>query len=141
VVVAGRTWIGTPFHHQARSKGIGVDCAGVIIGVGRELGLVSPDFDIGGYPRVPDGTSFLRWCDAYMNRVERDAMRPGDAVVVKFDSDPQHIGLLGDYRHGGLSIIHAAAIVSNGRGRVIETRLMFSQAMRFVAAFALPGVR
>jgi hypothetical protein len=43
---------------------------------------------------------------------------------------------LGDYRHGGLSIIHGAS----DPGRVIETRLMFSEHMKFVAAFVLPGV-
>jgi hypothetical protein len=43
---------------------------------------------------------------------------------------------LGDYRHGGLSIIHAAGLT----GRVIETRLMFTEQMKYVAAFALPGI-
>jgi hypothetical protein len=41
---------------------------------------------------------------------------------------------VGDYVHGGPSIIHAI----NGRG-VVETRLMFSAGMRFVAGFALPA--
>lgn len=135
VVQAARAWLGTPFHHQARLKGVGVDCVGLVIGVARELGLVAPDFDVDTYPRVPDGSSLMHLVNLHMTPLDVE-MAPGHVVVVRFDRDPQHLGILGDYRHGGLSIIHAAA----EPGRVIETRLMFSQSMQFVQAFALPGV-
>lgn len=136
VVAAARQWADTPFHHQARLKGVGVDCVGLVIGVARELGLIAPDFDVVGYPRVPDGTSLMALAATHMQAIERNSMQPGDVVVVSFDRDPQHLGILGDYRHGGLSIIHAAGLT----GRVIETRLMFTEQMKFVAAFALPWV-
>ena len=138
VVAAARAWLGTPFHHQARLQGVGVDCVGLVIGVARMLGLVAPDFDVSAYPRVPDGKSLMHLVRLHMRELElEEVMQPGDVVVVRFDSDPQHLGILGDYRHGGLSIIHAAA----DPGRVIETRLLFSQSMQFVQAFALPGIR
>ncbi len=136
IVTAARQWLDTPFHHQARLKGVGCDCIGLVIGVARELGMVAPDFDIAGYPRVPDGTTLMNTARMHMTEIDRAAMAPGDVVVVSFDKDPQHFGILGDYRHGGLSIIHGAS----NPGRVIETRLMFSEHMKFVAAFVLPGV-
>jgi cell wall-associated NlpC family hydrolase len=137
VVAAARKWIDTPFHHQARLKGVGVDCVGLVIGVARELGLVSAGFDVDAYPRVPDGRSLMHLTDLHMTRLAgKDAMQPGDVVVVSFDKDPQHLGILADYRHGGLSIVHAAGQT----GRVIETRLMFSHSMKFVAAYSLPGI-
>lgn len=136
VVIAARDWIGTPYHHQARIKGVGVDCIGIVIGVARELGAVAQDFDITNYSRMPDGKSLMRLANQYMRPIVHRDMMAGHVVVVTFDRDPQHFGILGDYCHGGLSIIHAASKV----GRVIETRLMFSTSMRFVAAFALPGV-
>jgi len=136
IVTTARTWLATPFHHQARLRGVGVDCIGLVIGVARALGLVAPGFDIAAYPRIPDGKTLLPLAREYMTEIDRAAMQPGDVVVVSFDKDPQHFGVLGDYRHGGLSIIHAAS----QPGRVIETRLMFSEHMKFVAAFALPGV-
>jgi hypothetical protein len=74
-----------------------------------------------------------------MTRIARIAMQPGDAVVVAYDGDPQHFGFVAPYRHGGLAIIHAASKY----GRVIETRLLFGAAplaMKFVAAYRLPGV-
>lgn len=137
VVTAARGWMDTPYRHQARAKGLGVDCIGLVIGVARELSLVAPDFDVNGYRRRPDGTTLMRLSLQHMVAVEYEAMQAGDVVVVAFDTDPQHFGILADYRHGGLSMIHAAS----GHGRVIETRLMFSRALRFVAAFRLPGVQ
>lgn len=136
VVQAARAWLGTPYHHQARLKSTGCDCIGLVIGVSRELGLVPACFDICGYSRMPDGKNLMAQAAEHMTHINWEDARPGDVVVVSFDAEPQHFGILGDYRHGGLSIIHAAS----NTGRVIETRLMFSAAMQFVAAFELPGV-
>lgn len=133
IVTCARSWVGTPYHHQARLKGVGVDCAGLVIGVARELGRVAPEFDVAGYARRPDGWSFLAWADEYMTRVPREHMAPGHCVVVRFGRHPQHLGIVGDYLHGGLSIIHAMV----GRG-VVETRLLLDNNMQFVAAYALP---
>ena len=139
VVQAARAWLGTPFHHQARVKVVGVDCVGLVIGVGRELGLCAPDFDVPPYARTPDGASLMHQAAGLMRRLPIDSvLEPGQVIVVALGGEPQHLGILGDYRHGGLSIIHAAAFAQPGR--VIETRLMFSASMRFVSAFELPGV-
>lgn len=135
VVAEARTWLGTPWVHQQRRKGVAVDCAGLVIGVARSLGLVAEDFDISGYSRHPDG-SLLALCAQHMVPLVRDAMQPGDVLVLAIEHDPQHMGIVGDYRHGGLSLIHAAS----GLGRVIETRLMFARNAVFRGAFALPGV-
>lgn len=35
-----RTWIGTPYHHRAGVKGVGVDCARILIEVFAEAGLM-----------------------------------------------------------------------------------------------------
>lgn len=135
VVAEARTWLQTPWVHQHRTKGLAVDCAGLIIGVARQLALVAPDFDVNGYARQADG-SLLEHCDRFMQRIHRQTMRPGDVLVLAVESDPQHMGILGDYRHGGLSLIHAASAA----GRVVETRLMFARNLQYVAAYALPGV-
>jgi NlpC/P60 family putative phage cell wall peptidase len=37
IVTLARTWLGTPYHHQASVKGAGADCVGLIRGVWREL--------------------------------------------------------------------------------------------------------
>lgn len=37
VVDLARGWVGTPYHHQASTKGLGSDCLGLVRGVWREL--------------------------------------------------------------------------------------------------------
>jgi cell wall-associated NlpC family hydrolase len=136
VVAEARTWLGTKWVHQHRTKGVAVDCAGLVIGVARELGLVPPCFDFNGYTRSPDGT-LLAVCEQYMRRIPREQMQPGDVVVVSVSTDPQHMGIVAPYVHGGLSIIHAT---SAGQRCVVETRLSFNNIFRYRAAFSLPGV-
>jgi cell wall-associated NlpC family hydrolase len=134
-----RSYIGTPYHHMGRQPGIGLDCAGVVICAAREAGLVAADFDVPAYTRSPDGR-MLDFCDAHMDRLpgERE-MLPGDVVVLEVDVDPQHLGVIGDHRFGGHSIVHALA-TADGRGRVLEQRLVFARGRRFVAAYRVRGL-
>ena len=37
IVAAARSWLGTPYHHQAAVKGAGCDCLGLVRGVYEEL--------------------------------------------------------------------------------------------------------
>ena len=60
----------------------------------------------------------------------------GAVIVVVCDRQPQHMGIVGDYRHGGWSLIHGASLA----GRVVETRLMWARNMRLVAVYRMPGV-
>jgi uncharacterized protein YijF (DUF1287 family) len=62
----------------------------------------------------------------------------GDVVWMRFEKEPQHLGIVGDYVHGGLSLIHAY----NGAGvnRVVEHRLDDTWRARIVAAWRYPGV-
>ena len=39
IVATAREYIGTPWTHKGRIKGIGVDCVGLLVGVFSELGL------------------------------------------------------------------------------------------------------
>lgn len=135
VVAAARAELGTPWMHQARLSGVAVDCAGLVIVTAKRLGLVPLAWDIADYGRLPDGT-LLQRCDEHMQRIS--AMELGAVLVVAITGQPQHMGIVGDYRHGGWSMIHAA---SNARpGRVIETRLMFHRSQKLQAIYRLPGV-
>ncbi len=139
LVQEARSWLGTPYHHQARLKGVGVDCAGLPVGCARTLGLVAPDFDVEPYPRRPDGVTLIAHCDRWATRVELVNMAVGDMVVFKIARWPQHIGILADWIHGGFSVIHALG-TADGKGRVVEHRLSAGFLDRFVAAYRLPGV-
>jgi NlpC/P60 family putative phage cell wall peptidase len=130
VVAAGRTWLGTPFHHQGRMKGVGVDCVGLVIGVAQALEL--SDFDLTGYGHRPDSREMERLCRAMMRRVAFARARPGDVLLFNVDGQPQHLAFKTD-----AGMLHAYA----PQRRVVEHRIDDSWAARAVAAFVLPGVK
>lgn len=136
IIETGRTWLGTPYAHQHRTKGIFVDCAGLLIGVARELSIVRADFDVNGYPRVPNG-QLITICDSFMRRIASSEAQPGDVVAISFGGVPQHLGILTLYRWGGRAILHACSSIKPAR--VVEHRLMPSQ-MRVCGAWAFPGI-
>lgn len=43
IVAAARCWIGTPYRHQARTKGAGCDCLGLVLGVWSEIYGAPPE--------------------------------------------------------------------------------------------------
>lgn len=135
VVECARTYRRVPYVHQGRTRH-GIDCAGLVICVARDLGLVAPSFDIGGYERTPDGVSLLAHCSKWMKRIP--ALELGTVAVLHFKGSvaPQHMGIVGDYRHGGFTLIHANGTV-DGKGRVIEERVDDQMLRRLVAVFRL----
>jgi cell wall-associated NlpC family hydrolase len=91
VVAEAMTWQGTPFHHLARVKGAGVDCAQIIIAVYHACGLI-PDIDTGYYP--PDW-HFHRRDELYRQWIERycdptDDPQPGDIALFHFGHCDSH---------------------------------------------------
>ena len=135
IIAAARAQIGTKWVHQGRTPGVELDCLGLVICVARSLGFLAPDFDVNGYTRVPDGR-LAPGLAQHLVQIPKSLMKPGDVVAVAFDADPQHVGIVVPYRHGGLAMVHAASRT----GKVEETRLMFSNAMRFTGAYQFPGV-
>lgn len=122
IVDCARTWIGTPFHHQGRAKGAGVDCAGLVIGVAHELGL--SDFDVTGYAHQPDEAMFRRVLDAQMDRVAREDLLPGDVLTFAYERE-QHLAIL--TTAAPAAIVHAWAkarrVVEHGLDDAFSARL------------------
>jgi cell wall-associated NlpC family hydrolase len=123
-VAIARSFIGTPYHHQARRPGVGLDCLGVLICVARALGHVAAD-----------GNKLLQHLRDHLTEIPFAQMSPGDYVCIAYDRYPHHVGVVGDYHLGGLSLIHA----DSKTRRVEECRLVFNESMRFVAAFRKGG--
>lgn len=142
IVAEARCWLGVPFAHQGRSHA-GTDCGGLVGGVALALGIVPADwwarsFDPahGGYGRQPSNGQLRAICESFMRCIEIDDALPGDVALMRFRAEPQHLGILADYRHGGASIVHALA----SAGRVCEHRLSPLWRERICAAYRMPGV-
>ena len=143
IVAEARSWIGTPFRHQAHMKHVGCDCVGLVRGVCSTLGICPDDpwqlpgaEKYRGYSRTPDGYSLMEACGQYMDRIPVDEARPGDVFVLKWAQHPQHAGFFGNYVHGGLSLIHAFSRGAKGDG-VVEHRIDPTWRARICAAFVI----
>jgi len=133
VVAAARAWLGTRWQHQAALKGVACDCAGLVLGVARALGLAVPQ-SVPPYDRRPDGVMLQALCATHLLPAPA-APAPGQVLLFRFDAAPQHLGIVGD-GPGYLTLIHAHA----PDRRVVEHRLDDTWRARLVAAYALPGV-
>lgn len=138
VVTAARGWVGVPVRHQGESKLAGCDCAGLVRGVGSELGLFPPDVWAmpkakrwKGYGREPVGT-FL---EAMAQMLEPSAqIDVGSVVAIRFTGPPRHCAIVGDHPLGGLTLIHAY------KTEVVEHILDARWRKRIVGVYAFPGV-
>ena len=138
VVAIARTWIGTPYVHQASVKGAGTDCLGLLRGVWRDICGPEPEA-VPAYTqdwseaagREDLLTAARRWlvCLPLMSCVA------GDVLVFRMraGSVAKHLGIL-SCAGARASFIHAYS----GHG-VVETALSDPWARRIVARFAFPS--
>ncbi len=130
IVDKAREFLGTPFHHQGRLKGIGLDCIGLISEVAGELGMRNEHK--ANYPRHPDGKTLLAGLKGNVERIEVDDAVPGDILVFWMDNNskhPQHIGIKTDK-----GLIHTC----QSTGKVVEHCIDEKWAKRIVCAFKFP---
>lgn len=131
IITCARTFIGTQFGHQGRIKHdpnicirhpqtndwihyCTIDCVGLLICIGKELGISS--FDFLSYDPHPDGETLERLLGENLDRLDdwRDA-EEGDALVMHYGSlRPQHV-LIVSKKEAAIDqstyVIHASSIV------------------------------
>lgn len=88
VVAETRSWLATPYHHHARIKGVGVDCAQILCAVFEAVGMVAP-VDTGFYPTDwhlhHSEERYMAWLDRYGRRLALDEQaQPGDVALFQF---------------------------------------------------------
>jgi NlpC/P60 family putative phage cell wall peptidase len=131
VIDEARRWLGTPYQHQARLLGVGVDCAGLIMGIGKSLGLL--DVDYRGYSDMPHGGTLRAICDKHLTRIAEP--EPGAVALMSWATAPgqeQHLAVLTERG----TIIHAHAHV----GGCVEHRYALAWQARTRTLYRLPGV-
>lgn len=130
-------YVGTPFVHQGRTPGVGMDCPAPMICNARHFGMVPAGWDITAYPSDPDG-NLQPTLDTYLRRVPRDELQLGDVVLNAFRlKQPRHIAYIVGERWGQWEMLHADARV----GKVIVERIPYGRHYRFVQGYAAPGVQ
>lgn len=137
VVAAARSALDTPFKHQGRRVGKGLDCAGLLVHVMTTLGFTVADRD--GYSRHPSGSELEA---ALAENVALGLLvtgplndvQAGDFVLMRFEGEREsrHLGIIGP----GGTLIHSWAKVR----KVCEHRIDAQWSRRIVAAWRVAGV-
>jgi hypothetical protein len=130
IVETARSFLGARFRHQGRSPEA-MDCAGLVILVGRATGHLPESLDVTAYARRPDGRSLMDHCRSHLEEIGKADLQVGDIAVFKVETDPQHLAIIGDYPGALLSMIHAYAPAH----RVVENRLDDGWRSKLVGAF------
>ena len=113
------TWLGTAYHHHARLKGVGVDCAQLLCAVYEACGVV-PHVE----PEYPHDWHLHRSEELYIAWLERCGARevqtpaPGDVALLRFGRTWSHGGIVVEASAESVMVLHAYL----GRG-VIASRL------------------
>lgn len=106
VVAEARTWLRTPYHHYARVKGAGVDCAQLPIAVYSAVDLIpalDPSYARQWHLHRSEElylAEVLRWAREVLSAAEAG---PGGFVLWKYGRTFSHGGIL----IGGGEVIHA----------------------------------
>jgi len=136
IIAEARSWIGTPYRHQASLKGVGCDCLGLVRGVWRAVIGEEPER---APPYAPD------WAEAaarellaeaalrHLVAIDCNAFAPGDVLLFRWRAH--------------LTAKHAAIVTANDRmvhahdgAAVAEVAIAPWWRRRLAYAFRFPGV-
>lgn len=132
VVNLARGYLETRFRHQGRNAA-GIDCCGLVILVGQDLGLTT--YDTTNYGRRTSGEKFVEYFRAGgLIDVPVEAIKPGDVLVTTDANFPCHCGIV-SMKRGQLHMIHAYM----ARRKVVEEPLEHWMP-RVTNAFRYPGI-
>jgi len=110
MIDAVRACIDTPFHHQGRAPGVGLDCIGLVIVALRAACVAVQDRT--DYGRRPDGKSLVAALEDH-GAVAVNDWQAGDVLLFRYDRQPQHVALATSTD----TMIHSFAPA----GKVVET--------------------
>lgn len=135
IVEEARSWLGTPYRHQAAAKGAGCDCLGLLRGVWcavygdhPKVPAYSPDWD-----EVAQRDVLLEAARRYLVETPVGERRPGDVILFRMrrGAVAKHLGICS----GPDRFLHAYS----GHG-VVESQLSAPWSRKIVAVFRFPEV-
>lgn len=106
IIAVAKSWIGTPYHHEGNIKGVGVDCAMILVEVYHEagaMGWIDPRPYSKQWMLHRSAEQYLAWVKKYADEVEEP--RPGDIVLMRYGRTLSHSGIVIE----GTRLIHAYA--------------------------------
>lgn len=134
IVDEAKTWLETPYHHQGRVKGVGVDCAQLVAGIAEALGFIEPGtaipHDYSPEWHIHNREEVLLANLRAFGCTEVEAPELGDILCFKYGRAVGHLGI---YAGDGM-MVHAAIQT----GRVVLNTLSPNLLKRHVYTYTFP---
>lgn len=130
IVSAARSYLDTPWKHQGRMRGHGVDCAGLLMCVAYDVGI--KDVRISDYGRTADPDRARAIIEEHMVPVRFSEVASGDVLSFVILNDVQHYGMV---TAPGM-FLHAYQPV----GKVVEQSLSEPWLRRLRGCYRFPEV-
>lgn len=127
--------LGTPFVHNGRLKGVGLDCAGLVEMTARALGLYQ-GVVIPAYTMSPDPKLMRSILRGNLDEIAFKQIGLADILWFRISYDPQHLGIV--VGMDPLTIIHV--LNSSGRKEVVLTVVHSLWRERVAGCFRYRGV-
>jgi len=139
--MSARSWLGTPYRHQASMKGVGADSLGLVRGVWREVVGEEPEVlpaYSADWAEVGGRETLLEAAGRWMRPVAVDQMRPGDVLLFRVSPGAavKHCAILSDLDGPEPRMIHAywgRAVVESWMG------VWWRRRLAAVFRFPVPG--
>ncbi len=138
IIEEAKSWLGTPYVHQASCKGAGCDCLGLIRGVWRAVIGPEPEQPP---PYTPDwaersgAETMLAAATRHLLSKPEDApIEPGDVLLFRYRA---HLPA----KHAGIAISAEAMIHAQENAGVVQVPLNGWWRRHLVAVFAFPPAR
>jgi NlpC/P60 family putative phage cell wall peptidase len=136
IVAEARTWLGTPYRHQASLKGVGCDCLGLVRGVWRALLGDEPE-RAPPYSRdwaeASGEEAFAHAARTHMVGIEPLQFQPGDVLLFRYA--PHYPA-----KHAGIVSAPGRMIHAHDGAAVAEVAITSWWRRRLAYAFRFPGV-
>jgi NlpC/P60 family putative phage cell wall peptidase len=132
IVACARTYLGTPFQHQGRIRGLSLDCIGLPICVARDLGIMDLDSLYRNYSPEPSDDTVLRECKKMLREKSIEQMKPGDVLCLKVPV-PCHVAMV-TMLPPNIGMIHAYS----PNDKVVEHDIDFHWRRRIAGVFSFP---
>jgi NlpC/P60 family putative phage cell wall peptidase len=136
IVAETRTWIGTPYRHQASLKGLGCDCLGLVRGVWRAVIGDEPEC---APPYAPDwaeaatGEPLADAAARHLIAVDRAAFCAGDVLLFGWRANLPA-------KHAAIVTEPTLMVHAHDGAAVAEVALAPWWRRRLIYAFRFPGI-
>jgi NlpC/P60 family putative phage cell wall peptidase len=135
IIAHARSWVGTPYHHQASCQGVGTDCLGLVRGVWRTLygtDAETPPAYSRDWAEASGTETLIGAATRHLLLIPLNDARGGDVVVFRFRPGTPA-------KHAGILVSSNALVHAMEGGPAGEIALTPWWRRRIVAAFAFPG--